>query len=62
MSKKHACPTFPHFIHGADYNPEKWIFDKSIWDRDMALLQEANCNELSVGIFSWAALEPEEGV
>jgi beta-galactosidase len=62
MSKKHACPTFPHFIHGADYNPEQWIFDKSVWDRDMALLQEANCNELSVGIFSWAALEPEEGV
>ena len=62
MAKKHACPTFPHFIHGADYNPEQWIFDKSIWDRDMALLQEANCNELSVGIFSWAALEPEEGV
>ena len=29
MSKKHACPTFPHFIHGADYNPEQWIFDKS---------------------------------
>ena len=62
MAKKHACPTFPHFIHGADYNPEQWIFDKSVWDADMALLQEANCNELSVGIFSWAALEPSEGV
>ena len=61
MAKKHACPTFPHFIHGADYNPEQWIFDKSVWDADMALLQQANCNELSVGIFSWAALEPKEG-
>ena len=61
MAKKHACPTYPHFLHGADYNPEQWLHDKSIWDEDMRLLQLANCNELSVGIFSWAKLEPREG-
>ena len=61
MTKKHACPTYPHFLHGADYNPEQWLHDKSIWDEDMRLLQLANCNELSVGIFSWAKLEPQEG-
>ncbi len=61
MTKKHACPTYPHFLHGADYNPEQWIDDKSIWDADMELMKQANCNEMSVGIFSWAKLEPREG-
>ncbi len=60
-TKKHACPTYPHFLHGADYNPEQWIHDKSIWDKDMELMQLANCNEMTVGIFSWAKLEPQEG-
>lgn len=60
-TKKHPCDSFPHFIHGADYNPEQWIDDTSIWDRDMELMRKANCNEMSVGIFSWAKLEPREG-
>ncbi len=59
--KKHACPTYPHFLHGADYNPEQWIHDKSVWDADIELMKLANCNEMSVGIFSWAKLEPREG-
>ena len=61
MTKRHACPTFPHFLHGADYNPEQWIHDKSVWDADMELMKKANCNEMSVGIFSWSMLEPREG-
>ena len=59
--KKHACPAYPHFLHGADYNPEQWIEDKSVWDKDMELMRLANCNEMSVGIFSWSMLEPREG-
>lgn len=59
--KKHPCQTFPHFLHGADYNPEQWIDDKSIWDEDMRLMKLAHCNEMSVGIFSWSMLEPREG-
>lgn len=62
MEKKiFPCPAFPHLIHGADYNPEQWIDDKSIWDKDMDLMRLANCNEMSVGIFSWSTLEPREG-
>ena len=61
VQKRHACQSYPHFLHGADYNPEQWLHDKSIWDVDMALMQQANCNEMSVGIFSWAKLEPREG-
>ena len=61
QEKNYPCPAFPHFIHGADYNPEQWIHDKSVWDKDMELMQEAGCNEMSVGIFSWSMLEPREG-
>ena len=60
--KKYINDKFPHFLHGADYNPEQWINTKEIWDEDMRLMNLANCNEMSVGIFSWATLEPEEGV
>ena len=61
MHKNYPCGSFPHFIHGADYNPEQWIDTKEIWDEDMRLMKLANCNEMSVGIFSWAKLEPREG-
>jgi beta-galactosidase len=61
MHKIYPCGSFPHFIHGADYNPEQWIDTKEIWDEDMRLMKLANCNEMSVGIFSWAKLEPQEG-
>ena len=59
--RKYINDKFPHFIHGADYNPEQWIATKEIWDEDMKLMKEANCNEMTVGIFSWANIEPEEG-
>jgi beta-galactosidase len=45
---------------GGDYNPEQW--DPSVWAEDVALMQEAGVNLVSVGIFSWALLEPSEGV
>ena len=61
IKKRYACESYPHFLHGADYNPEQWLHDKSVWDADMALMKQANCNEMSVGIFSWAKLEPREG-
>jgi len=61
MLRDYINEKFPHFLHGADYNPEQWIDTPEIWDADMALMQEANCNEMSVGIFSWAMLEPKEG-
>lgn len=59
--KIYPCNRFPHFIHGADYNPEQWMGYEGIWDRDMELMQKANCNEMTVGIFSWSTLEPREG-
>jgi len=54
-------PKFPHFLHGGDYNPDQWKETPEIWDKDMHLMKLAHCNAMSVGIFSWAMLEPEEG-
>ncbi len=46
--------------YGGDYNPEQW--PKGIWDEDIALMLEAGVTTVSLGIFSWANLEPSEGV
>ena len=51
-------PKFPHFLHGGDYNPEQW--PRETWDEDMRLMKLAHCNTMSVGIFSWAKLEPSQ--
>lgn len=52
----------PHMLHGADYNPDQWIkWKDTIWKEDMRLAKLAGVNELSVGIFAWATLEPAEG-
>lgn len=49
-------------LHGGDYNPDQWIDLKdTIWKKDMELARKAGINTLSVGIFSWAMLEPTEG-
>ena len=52
---------FPHILNGSDYNPEQWLGTKEIWLEDMRMAGLAHINSLSVGIFSWAALEPREG-
>jgi beta-galactosidase len=43
---------------GADYNPEQW--PREVWDDDIRLMRQAGVNIVSVGIFSWAALQPTE--
>lgn len=53
---------FDHIVHGGDYNPDQWIKTPEIWDEDMRLMKLAHINSATVGIFSWAMLEPEEGV
>ena len=67
---EHAAPTpatpVPAWLpgvealcYGGDYNPEQW--PEEVWAEDVALMQEAGVNLVSVGIFSWALLEPAEG-
>jgi len=45
--------------YGGDYNPEQW--PEEVWAEDVALMHEAGVNLVSIGIFSWALLEPREG-
>jgi beta-galactosidase len=49
-------------LHGGDYNPDQWLDRPDILADDIKLMQLAHTNTFSVGIFAWAALEPEEGV
>lgn len=49
-------------LHGGDYNPEQWLNRPDILEKDIEMLKEAGCNVVSLGIFSWSTLEPEEGV
>ncbi|SER76243.1 beta-galactosidase [Salipaludibacillus aurantiacus] len=51
----------PGLLHGADYNPEQWKDYPHIFEEDLKLMKKAKCNVMSVGIFSWVSLEPEEG-
>jgi beta-galactosidase len=44
---------------GGDYNPEQW--DEQIWKEDDLLMRQAGVNLATVGVFSWALLEPEQG-
>ncbi|MCD7436662.1 MULTISPECIES: beta-galactosidase [Streptomyces] len=50
----------PGIAYGGDYNPEQW--PEEVWAEDMRLMREAGVTMVSVGIFSWALLEPSEGV
>ncbi|MDD2213836.1 MAG: beta-galactosidase [Oscillospiraceae bacterium] len=50
------------FLHGGDYNPDQWLDRPDILEQDLELMRQAQINCVSVGIFAWTALEPEEGV
>jgi beta-galactosidase len=46
--------------YGGDYNPEQW--PRPVWEEDVRLMGEAGVDLVTVGVFSWAELEPAEGV
>src|SRR5215475_6208603 len=48
----------PFIWHGGDYNPEQW--PRETWDEDVQLMQQAQCNVLTLGVFSWVSLQPDE--
>jgi beta-galactosidase len=49
----------PHILYGGDYNPEQW--PPEVWHEDAALMRKAGVNLATVGVFSWARLEPSPG-
>ena len=47
-------------LFGGDYNPEQW--PREVWQQDVALMRKAGVNCATVGVFSWARIEPQPGV
>jgi beta-galactosidase len=55
-----AAPFVPdRLLFGGDYNPEQW--PRETWREDVELMVRARVNTVSLGIFSWSAIEPEQG-
>lgn len=50
----------PGLLYGGDYNAEQW--PEEVWHEDVRLMKEAGVNLVTVGVFSWARLQPSEGV
>jgi beta-galactosidase len=46
-------------LFGGDYNPEQW--SEETWNKDVVLMRTAGVNLVTVGVFSWAFLEPSPG-
>lgn len=45
-------------LYGGDYNPEQW--PEEIWEEDMRLLKLAGIDVVTLNVFSWAVLQPDE--
>lgn len=52
---------FGKILHGCDYNPDQWMHRPDILEEDIRLMKKAHVNCVTLGVFSWAALEPAEG-
>ena len=48
----------PFILYGGDYNPDQW--PQEIIEKDMHLLKLANINIVTLPVFSWALLQPDE--
>lgn len=49
-------------LYGGDYNPEQWLDEPEILAQDIQYMKKAKINTVTLGVFSWSTLEPEEGV
>ena len=45
-------------LYGGDYNPEQW--PEEIREEDMRLFKLAGIDVVTLNVFSWAALQPDE--
>lgn len=54
-------PKIPVLLHGGDYNPDQWLDRPDILEEDIKMMKKAGVNTATVGVFSWSAIEPQEG-
>jgi len=52
-------PKIDGICYGGDYNPEQW--PEAVWREDVHLMRKAGVNMVTIGVFSWAKLQPKEG-
>ncbi len=45
-------------LYGGDYNPEQW--PEEVWEEDMRMLKLAHIDIVTLNVFSWALLQPDE--
>lgn len=45
---------------GGDYNPEQW--PETVVDEDIRLMKKAGVNIVTLSVFAWGLIEPEDGV
>ncbi len=57
--RPHTPWTTDRIWFGGDYNPEQW--DPATWAEDDLLMAQSRITTVTVGVFSWSVLEPEEG-
>jgi beta-galactosidase len=53
-----VIPRLNEVAFGGDWNPEQW--PESVWEEDIALMQKAGVNLVTLGVFSWAIIQPDE--
>lgn len=54
-----ADATRGRILFGGDYNPEQW--PEETWHEDVRLMKAAGVNSVTLGVLSWAKLEPKPG-
>ncbi|WP_324788937.1 beta-galactosidase [Streptomyces sp. H51] len=54
-----ADATRGRVLFGGDYNPEQW--PEETWHEDVRLMRDAGVNSVTLGVFSWARIEPRPG-
>jgi beta-galactosidase len=45
-------------LYGGDYNPEQW--PRAVWEEDYAAFDLASIDTLTLNVFSWATVQPDE--
>lgn len=53
-----TLPPASSIRYGGDYNPEQWPTET--WDDDYAAFNAAHMNTLTVGVFMWSLIQPDE--
>ena len=61
VQRKILFPKRQEILYGGDYNPEQWLAYPDILEKVIEMMKGAGVNAVTLGVFSWAAYEPEEG-